>query len=76
MRRGHPNVAKMASAAAHVREQLHLVVTAGSEEVVCALAADALGFEGQGALESLQLKTRNKKVEEKWSKGEKNTENK
>lgn len=56
MRRGHPDVAEMARAAAHVGEQLRLVVAACSEEVVRALAADALGLEGQGALESLQLK--------------------
>lgn len=55
MRRGHPNVAEMARAAAHIREQLRLVVAAGSEEVVGALASDALGLEGQGAFESLQL---------------------
>lgn len=56
VRRGHPDVAEMARAAAHVGEQLRLVVAACSEEVVRALAADALGLEGQGALESLQLK--------------------
>lgn len=56
MRRGHPNVAKMARAAAHVREELRLVFAAVPEEVVSALAADALGLEGQGAFESLQLK--------------------
>ncbi len=60
MRRGHPDVAEMARAAAHVREQLCLVVVAGSKEVVCTLAADALGLEGQRALESLQLKKREK----------------
>lgn len=60
MRRGHPDVAEMARAAAHVRQQLRLVVVAGSEEVVGALAADALGLEGQGALESLQLKGKKK----------------
>jgi len=57
VRRGHPDVAEMARAAAHVREQLCLVLAAVSEEVVSALAADALGLEGQGTLESLQLKT-------------------
>lgn len=55
MRWGHPNVAKMACAAAHVREELRLVFAASSEEVVSTLAADALGLEGQGAFESLQL---------------------
>lgn len=55
MRRGHPNIAEMARAAAHIGEQLRLVFVAGSEEVVGALAADALGLEGQGAFESLQL---------------------
>lgn len=50
MRRGHPDVAEMARAAADVGQQLCLVVAAGSEEVVCALAADALGLEGQRAL--------------------------
>lgn len=60
MRRGHPDVAEMARAAAHVREQLRLVVAAGSEEVICALAAHALGLEGQRALESLQLKREKK----------------
>lgn len=55
MRRGHPDVAEMARAAAHVGEQFRLVVTAGSEEVVGALAADTLGLEGQGSFESLQL---------------------
>lgn len=53
--RGHPNIAEMARAAAHIGEQLRLVVVAGSEEVVGALAADALGLEGQRALEPLQL---------------------
>lgn len=57
MRRCHPYVAEVAGAAAHVRQQLRLVVVAASEEVVCALAADALGLEGQGALEPLQLKS-------------------
>lgn len=57
---GHPDVAEMACAAAHIREQLRLVVTAGSKEVVSALAADALGLEGQGAFESLQLKREKK----------------
>lgn len=60
VRRGHPDVAEMARAAAHIGEQLRLVVVAGSEEVVGALAADALGLEGQGAFESLQL-TRERK---------------
>lgn len=50
VRRGHPDVAQVARAAAHVREQLRLVVAAGAEEVVGALAADALGLEGQRAL--------------------------
>lgn len=50
VRRGHPDVAQVARAAAHVREQLRLVVVAGAEEVVGALAADALGLEGQRAL--------------------------
>lgn len=71
MRRGHPDVAEMARAAAHVREQLHLGVVAGSEEVVRALAADALGLEGQRALESLQLK---KKEEKGWRKMERGRE--
>lgn len=56
VRRRHPDAAQVAGAAAHVRQQLHLVVVAASEEVVCTLAADALGLEGQGALEPLQLK--------------------
>lgn len=56
MRRGHPDVAEMARAAAHVGEELRLVLTAVSEEIVGAFAADALGFEGQRAFESLQLK--------------------
>lgn len=60
MRRSHPNVAEVAGASAHVRQQLRLVVVAASEEVVCALAADALGLEGQGALELLQLKPEKK----------------
>lgn len=55
VRRGHPDVAEMARAAAHVGQQLRLVVAAVSEEVVGALAADALGLEGQRALEPLQL---------------------
>lgn len=55
MRRGHPDVAEMARAAAHIREKLRLGVVAGSEEVVGALAADALGLEGQRAFEPLQL---------------------
>lgn len=53
MRWGHPDVAQMARAAAHVREELRLVFAASSEEVVGTLAADALGLEGQGAFESL-----------------------
>lgn len=53
--RGHPDVAEMTRAAAHVRQQLGLVVAAGPEEVVGALAANALGLEGQGSFESLQL---------------------
>lgn len=56
MRRGHPDVAEMARAAAHVGEELRLVLAAVSEEIVGAFAADALGFEGQRAFESLQLK--------------------
>lgn len=55
VRRGHPNVAEMACAAAHIREELRLVLAASTEEVVGALAADALGLEGKGAFESLQL---------------------
>lgn len=55
VRRGHPNVAEMARAAAHIREELRLVLAAGPEEVVGAFAADALGLEGKGAFESLQL---------------------
>lgn len=57
---GHADVAQVARAAAHVGQQLRLVVAAGSEEVVRALAADALGLEGQRALEPLQLKKENK----------------
>lgn len=65
MRRGHPDVAEVARAAAHVREQLRLVVAARPEEVVRTLAADALGLEGQRTLEPLQLnrKGRREKVE-------------
>lgn len=58
MRRRHPDAAKVAGAAAHVGEQLRLVVVAAPEEVVGALAANALGLEGQGALQPLQLKRR------------------
>lgn len=58
MRRGHPDAAEMARAAAHIGEQLRLVVAARSEEVVRALAADALGLEGQRALQPLQLNRR------------------
>lgn len=57
VRRGHPDVAEMARAAAHIGEELRLVLAAVSEEVVGALAADALGLEGQGAFEPLQLQT-------------------
>lgn len=53
MGRSHPDAAEVAGAAAHVRQQLRLVVVAAPEEVVGALAADALGLEGQGALEPL-----------------------
>lgn len=60
MGRGHPDAAEVAGAAAHVRQQLRLVVVAAPEEVVGALAADALGLEGQGALEPLQLKPERK----------------
>lgn len=56
VRRSHADAAEVAGAAAHVRQQLRLGVVAASEEVVRALAADALGLEGQGALEPLQLK--------------------
>lgn len=73
VRRGHPDVAEMARAAAHVREQLCLVVAAGPEEVVRTLAADALGLEGQGALESLQLKREKKVLKENWSEEDKKT---
>ena len=76
MRRGHPDVAEMARAAAHVREQLRLGVVAGSEEVVRALAADALGLEGQGALESLQLgeKKRERELMRNGARDERKTE--
>lgn len=60
VRRGHPDVAEMARAAAHVGEQLRLVLAARPEEVVGALAADALGLEGERALEPLQLKRETK----------------
>lgn len=60
VRRGHPDVAEMARAAAHIGEELRLVLAAVPEEVVGALAADALGLEGQGALESLQLQSERK----------------
>lgn len=58
--RSHPDAAEVAGAAAHVRQQLCLVVVAAPEEVVRTLAADALGLEGQGALEPLQLKPEGK----------------
>lgn len=50
VRGGHADAAEVAGAAAHVGEQLRLVVAAGPEEVVGALAANALGLEGQRAL--------------------------
>lgn len=50
VRRGHANAAEVAGAAAHIRQQLRLVVVAAPEEVVGALAAYALGLEGQRAL--------------------------
>lgn len=56
VRRSHPDAAEVAGAAAHICQQLCLVVVAASEKVVGTLAADALGLEGQGALEPLQLK--------------------
>lgn len=50
VRRGHADAAEVAGAAAHIGEQLRLVVVAAPEEVVGALAANALGLEGQRAL--------------------------
>lgn len=50
VRRRHTDAAQVAGAAAHIGEQLRLVVVAGPEEVVGALAANALGLEGQRAL--------------------------
>lgn len=73
VRRGHPDVAEMACAAAHIGEELRLVLAAVSEEVVGALAANALSLEGQGALESLQLQSGRRRDEVQWGAKERET---